>query len=67
MSSMAVGCRPLEVAGEVTLTGVDCAHRYSPPGLLHGEPEVAVIRDDDGSVYCATEDVNENLEDPRGS
>ena len=39
---MAVGCRPLEVAGEVTLTGIDGAHRYSPPSLLYGEPVVAV-------------------------
>ena len=26
----------------MSLTGVNGAHRYSPPGLLHGEPKVAV-------------------------
>jgi len=47
-----------EVAGEVAAGRVDDADGYAAPGLLDGEPQVAVVGDDQRGVDLAAEDVH---------
>jgi hypothetical protein len=57
----ALGWVSAEIAREVIAGRVDDADGDAAPGLLDREPQVAVVRDHEGGVDLAAEDVQEEV------